>query len=75
MVDANSITCIPNFIQIRPADLEFNHVDGQTDRHSQPHMHSFRAHRAKNAQKQRTGRISNAKFVIITEMLKCIANI
>jgi hypothetical protein len=51
MVDPNGITSIPNYIQIRPAVLELNHMDrqtdGKTDRRGQPHMRSLRAHRPK----------------------------
>jgi hypothetical protein len=43
------ITSIPNFIQIRPAVLELNHMDIRwTDRHDQPKKHSFHTHHVKN---------------------------
>jgi hypothetical protein len=45
----NGITSIPNFIQTRPAVLEFKHVDRRTDRHGWRYMRSFHAHRAKKA--------------------------
>jgi hypothetical protein len=35
-VHFNGIKSIPNFIQIRPAVLEMNHADRQTDRESSP---------------------------------------
>jgi hypothetical protein len=45
----NGIMPIPNFIQIRPAVLEFNHANRRTDTHDQPYMRLFHAQRAKNA--------------------------
>jgi hypothetical protein len=40
-VDPNGIISISNFIQIRPAVLELNHADRQTDRHDQSYMRAF----------------------------------
>jgi hypothetical protein len=43
----NGITSTQNFIQIRPTVIEFSNAD--RDKHDQPCLRSFDAHRAKNA--------------------------
>jgi hypothetical protein len=52
---ANGMKSVLNFIQIRPAVLELNHADRQTDSTYQPYMQTFHALRAWTYKKQMKG--------------------